>query len=249
MGHSYLRALSVSACALLAAGAAAASAGGGGAAFPARQSFCFPRAYGPKNNPICLAWQRVGADFVFEIQCTPDSFPEFSIGWCAVGFSTATPPGAPVPALGNWTMFPSDIIHLQVVQAAAAAALPASASAVAGGSGGGGGGGALSVVVTDRVAVGARLPACAAAQPTRLLNASIDAVSGMLTAFFARPAELPRAALAQGLTSLNRTLPIVAAISNNDGAASTSAGCAAVFECHDNEWRNETIDCAHAKGG
>jgi len=186
---------------------------------PPAQSFCFPRAYGPEANPICLTWTRDGADFVFGIVCTPDSFPFLSLSWCAIGFSTATPPSDPMPPFAP-SMFPSEIVHLQIVNASAG--------------GGGGGGGELSVVLTDRVAVAVSLPGCAATQRTRLLNASVDADTGELSAFFARRAELPRAALAEGYTQLNRTLPVIAAISN--GGALAAGGCAASFAPHDNEW-------------
>jgi hypothetical protein len=192
----------------------------------ANQSICFPRAYGPEANPICLSWTRVGADFVFGIVCTPDSFPFLSLSWCAVGFSTARAPGEPVPRLGNWTMFPSEIVHLQVVNASDS--------------------GALSVELTDRMAVAVSMPACARTQRTRLLNYSVNVDNGELSAFFARAAELPDAALREGYTNLNRTLPIVAAISN--GGANAAGGCSASFQCHDNEWRNETIDFAAAAG-
>ena len=178
------------------------------------QSFCFPRAYGPEANPICLSWTRDGADFVFGIVCTPDSFPFLSLSWCAIGFSTATPPSDPMPPFAP-SMFPSEIIHLQLVNASA-------------------GGGELAVVLTDRVAVAVSLPGCAATQRTRLLNASVDADTGELSAFFARRAELPLAALAEGYTQLNRTLPVIAAISN--GGALAAGGCAASFAPHDNEW-------------
>jgi hypothetical protein len=182
---------------------------------PPTQSFCFPRAYGPESNPICLSWTRDGADFVFGIVCTPDSFPFLSLSWCAIGFSTATPPSDPMPPFAP-SMFPSEIVHLQLVNASA------------------GGGEQLSVVLTDRVAVAVSLPGCAATQHTRLLNASVDADTGELSAFFARRAELPRAALAEGYTQLNRTLPVIAAISN--GGALAAGGCAASFAPHDNEW-------------
>ena len=178
------------------------------------QSFCFPRAYGPEANPICLSWTRDGADFVFGVVCTPDSFPFLSLSWCAIGFSTATPPSDPMPPFAP-SMFPSEIIHLQLVNASA-------------------GGGELAVVLTDRVAVAVSLPGCAATQRTRLLNASVDADTGELSAFFARRAELPLAALAEGFTQLNRTLPVIAAISN--GGALAAGGCAASFAPHDNEW-------------
>ena len=178
------------------------------------QSFCFPRAYGPEANPICLSWTRDGADFVFGVVCTPDSFPFLSLSWCAIGFSTATPPSDPMPPFAP-SMFPSEIIHLQLVNASA-------------------GGGELAVVLTDRVAVAVSLPGCAATQRTRLLNASVDADTGELSAYFARRAELPLAALAEGYTQLNRTLPVIAAISN--GGALAAGGCAASFAPHDNEW-------------
>jgi hypothetical protein len=244
---------------------AAATAAAAAAATPlSRNSFCFPRAYGPEANPICIKWGRDGADFVFELQCTPESFPEFSISWCAVGFSTGTPPGAPVPPVGSWHMFPSDIIHLQVVnttaaaaaataaEAAAAAAAAASGAVASGASGAAASGAryspssafaltdALSVVVTDRVATSVKMPACLPKQATRLLNASLSDRTGMLTAFFARAAELSPALLQQGYTNLNRTLPLVAAISN--GGANPAGGCGSTFAPHDNEWRNETID-------
>jgi hypothetical protein len=186
---------------------------------------CFPRAYGPENNPICMSWWREGADVVFALQCVPDSFPYITLGWCAVGFSTASPPGVPVPQPGSWGMWPADVIHLQVqvLVPPPPPALAASAPAA--------------VVLTDRPTTGVRLPACAAAQPTRLLNASLDSSSGVLTAYFARAAELPPELLALGFTNLNRTLPLVAAISNSGAAR---GGCGAVFPPHDNEWRNET---------
>ena len=79
-----------------------------------------------------------------------------------------------------------------------------------------------------------RMPGCAATQHTRLLNASVNADNGELTAFFARRATLPLASLAEGYTNFNRTLPAIAAISN--GGATATAGCAGEFVCHDNEW-------------
>ena len=208
------------AAALLAAVAASSSSAPRNATAP--RSLCFPRAYGPEANPICLAWWRDGADVLFQLQCVPDAFPEFALGWCAVGFSTASPPWAPVPQPGSWGMWPAEVIHLQVQVIS-----PTSASS------------APAVVLTDRLTTGVRLPACAGAQVTRLINASLDASSGMLTAFFARAAQLPTASLALGLTNLNRTLPLVAAISNSGAAR---GGCSEVFPPHDNEWRNETAD-------
>jgi hypothetical protein len=191
----------------------------------AKNSFCFPRAYGPENNPICLAWELVGADFVFKIICTPDSFPSLSLSWCAVGFSTRFAPGSPTPPLGSWGMAPSDVVHLALVQPA-----PGSGSAAPG------------VVLTDRIITAVSLPPCAPTQVTRLLNATVDANTGELTAFFARPAKLPQSIIAQGYTNLNRTLPLVAAISN--GGPLAAGGCGATFAPHDNEWRNETINFA-----
>lgn len=194
----------------------------------AKNSFCFPRAYGPEANPICLAWWRVKADFVFRIICTPDSFPFLSLSWCAVGFSTRFAPGSPTPPLGSWGMVPADVVHLALVQPAAP----------------GGAGAAPGVVLTDRIIVAVSLPACAPTQVTRLLNATVDATTGELTAFFARPAQLPGALIAMGFTNLNRTLPLVAAISN--GGPLAAGGCGSAFEPHDNEWRNETINFAAA---
>jgi hypothetical protein len=180
--------------------------------------FCFPRGFGGTENPICLSWARNGADFEFAMNCTPDGHPEFSVGWCAVGLSTATPPGAPLPA--TWGMWPAEVFHLQATRSAA--------------------GSAPVVELTDRLTVGARLPACMPTQASQLLSAHVDAATGVLSARFRRRAELPPKLLAQGFTSLNRTLPLIAAISNAQGALPpvATAGCAASFPAHDNEWWN-----------
>lgn len=185
----------------------------------AARSLCFPRAYGPENNPICVSWSPVSGDVLFKVQCVPDSFPEFSLSWCAIGFSTAAPPDAPVPQPGSWGMWPAEVVHLQVLNASS---------------------GTLSVVLTDRMTTGVKLPACAPAQATRLVNASVDSGSGVLTAFFVRAARLSSTLLSQGYTDLNRTLPLVAAISN--AGPQNMSGCDSIFPCHDNEWRNETAD-------
>ena len=54
-------------------------------------SFCLPRGFGDTVSPICLSWERQGAEFLFAMNCTPDSYPEFSLGWCAFGLSATTP--------------------------------------------------------------------------------------------------------------------------------------------------------------
>jgi hypothetical protein len=189
--------------------AAVAAAAGGGRS----RSLCFPKAYGPIDNPICLTWQPEADDFVFEIVCKPDSFPELALNWCAVGFSTASSPVLPPPRPGTWGMWPAEVVNLQLL------------------TGGG-------VVLTDRMTTGVRLPECAPSQATRLLNASVNPSSGVLTAFFARAAVLSEALLKQGYSNLNRTMPFVAAISNQGPQA--QGGCGEVFPPHDNEWRNET---------
>lgn len=193
--------------------AAVIAAAGAAAVSSFDRSLCFPRAYGPVDNPICLAWAREADAFLFRLTCVPDSFPELQLNWCAVGWSTASPPDAPTPKPGAWGMWPAEVVHLQLL------------------TGGG-------VVLTDRMTTGVRLPACAQVQATRLLNASVDATTGVLTAFFTRAADLPQALLENGYTNFNRTLPFVAAISNQGPQA--QGGCASTFPPHDNEWRNET---------
>jgi hypothetical protein len=119
--------------------------------------FCFPRGFGGTENPICLSWARNGADFELQMNCPPDGHPEFSVGWCAVGLSTATPPGAPLPA--TWGMWPAEVFHLQATRSAA--------------------GSAPVVELTDRLTVGARLPACMPTQASQLLSAHVDAATGV----------------------------------------------------------------------
>lgn len=171
--------------------------------------YCFPRGFGGTDNPLCFSFERVGADYLFAMNCTPDAFPEFSVGWCALGLSTLSP----MPA--SWGMWPAEVFHLQVARGAD---------------------NATSVVLTDRLTTGVRLPACMPTQEARLLNATVDAATGVLTAFFTRKATLPPIRLAEGYTNLNRTLPIIAAISNNQGPATPPAGCDGTFPPHDNEW-------------
>lgn len=184
-------------------------------AAPSAVSFCFPRGFGDTDSPICLSWERQGPEVLFAVNCTPDSYPEFSLGWCAFGVSTATPAGSPLPS--TWGMWPAEVFHLQVTL-----------------------GSPPTVVLTDRLTTGVRMPACMPTQESRLLNATVDAKTGVLTAFFTRKAHMSQKLLAEGYTSLNRTLPLIAAISNNEYPHSPIAGCEGSFPPHDNQWNNQT---------
>ena len=59
---------------------------------PQPNSFCYPRAFGPKANPVCLLWWREGNNFTFQVECTPDSFPFLNLTYCAIGFSALAGP-------------------------------------------------------------------------------------------------------------------------------------------------------------
>jgi hypothetical protein len=173
----------------------------------ATNSFCFPKQFGPVNNPICISWLKEGKNYTFQLICSPD--PDFSLQWCGIGFSTLFP--KPL----YWRMFPSEIIMLQLVNE----------------------NGKNKTVLTDRYATSSTLPPCMKRQITQLINSTVD-YYGYLTAYFTRPAILDKVDLQEGYTNLNRTVPMIAAISN--GGRLNLSGCEANLQPHDNEWWNTT---------
>jgi len=177
------------------------------ASAPPSNSFCFPKQFGPINNPICISWWKEKSNFTFQIICSPDN--GFSLQWCAIGFSTL------VPKPSYWRMFPSEVIMLQLVNV----------------------NGKNHTELTDRFASASKLPSCMKNQVTHLINATVD-YYGYLTAYFTRPAILSEKDLSMGFTNFNRTVPLIAAISN--GGRLGVNGCAANLQPHDNEWWNST---------
>lgn len=173
----------------------------------APNSFCFPKQFGPINNPICISWWREKSNITFQIICSPD--PDFALQWCAIGFSNLVP--KPV----YWRMFPSEIIMLQQTSR----------------------NGENYTELTDRYATASKLPLCMKKQVTHLINATVD-YYGFLTAFFTRPAIVSDKDVLEGFTNWNRTIPLIAAISN--GGRLGVGGCAANLQAHDNEWWNNT---------
>ena len=110
----------------------------------ATNSFCFPKQFGPVNNPVCISWLKEGKNYTFQLICSPD--PDFSLQWCGIGFSTLFP--KPL----YWRMFPSEIIMLQLVNE----------------------NGKNKTVLTDRYATSSTLPPCMKRQITQLKNSTVE---------------------------------------------------------------------------
>ena len=175
---------------------------------PTPNSFCFPKQFGPINNPICISWWREKKNITFQMICSPD-IDFMGLQWCAIGFSTL------IPRPSYWRMFPSEIIMLQLTNI----------------------NGENRTELTDRYATASKLPLCMKNQVTHLINATVD-YYGYLTAFLTRPAIVSDKDVAEGFTNWNRTIPLIAAISN--GGRLGVGGCAANLQAHDNEWWNNT---------
>ena len=94
------------------------------------------------------------------------------------------------------------------------------------------------VLLEDRVVVKPGVPACMPTGLSSLVSASVDA-AGVLTASFTRPAILTNEQTALGYTSLNRTVPTIAALGYTK--AQVTGACNMNLAYHDKQYNNRSI--------
>ena len=188
--------------------------------------FCFD----PTTRHVCVSDIGLAdGNWTWTMSCTPLSGEE-ALDWCGIGFRVldAKPPA-------RWSMFPSEVVVLQVVDHAAAA---------------GGGGGGADVIVEDRFARIADQPECNDEQLTYVRAFEVDpAPGGGLRATLTRPALVSEAQLQGGYTNLNRTMALIAAFSSGNPRQTEKCGGDNFF-AHDRAWPNTTLDMTiRASGG